>query len=127
MFWLRFARQSTHIEHGIAIANDAIERDALAWFDDDFFANGDAIGRDFDHIAIANDASHIGADIHQSLDIASRFVDGTVLKQLAYLIKQHYGYGLGILANDNRTNRRQSHEKVFVEDATAQYIAHGTI
>ncbi|MPN63504.1 hypothetical protein SDC9_211268 [bioreactor metagenome] len=47
------------------------------------------------------------------------------MEQFAHLIKQHDGHALGIVADNKRARRCQTHQEVFIEHLAAQNIADG--
>ena len=67
------------------------------------------------------DVRVVGTDIHERGDAAAGLADRVALEQLADLIKEHNGDGLGIVAapfierQRDGTDGRNRHEKIFVE------------
>ena len=109
------AGQGAHIQRRRAREHRAVERNALAGLDDDRVADRDLLGLHARDAVRRLDIGVVRADVHQVADVLAAAADGVALKQLADLVKQHDGHGLGIVPEHHRADGGHGHEQVLVE------------
>ena len=109
------AGQGAHIQRRRTREHRTVERDTLAGLDDDRIADCDLLGLHPRDAVRRLDIGVVRADVHQVADVFAAAADGVALKQLADLVKQHDGHGLGIVPEHHRADGGHGHEQVFVE------------
>ena len=55
----------------------------------------------------------------------ARIIDGLILEKFTDLIEEHNCNGFRVFANDEGTDGRQAHEKMFIEDTAVTDIFQG--
>ncbi len=120
-----FTGESLGIQRGFSIEKNAVEGDFFAGFDEDGISGLNKIGGDGHPCAVAVDGGGIGTDIHQVGDGFAGAVDSKILKKFADLIEQHDGNGFGSVAEEERADRGDAHEEVFVKEAALNEITEG--
>ena len=110
-----FAGQGAHIQCRRAREHRAVERDTLAGLDDDCIADCDLLGLHPRDAVRHLDIGVVRADVHQVANVFAAAADGVALKQLADLVKQHDGHGLGIVPEHHRADGGHGHEQVLIE------------
>ena len=115
------ARQRRGVERGRALDDLTVDRNFLARLDGDDRADGHVVGIDLFELAVVLDVRVVGTDVHQRRDVAAGLADGVALEQLADLVEEHNGHGLGIVAalfidgERDGADRGDRHQEVFVE------------
>ena len=126
-----FTGQCAGVERGAAFNDDTVDRNLFAWLHNDDAADSDLIGIDLFKLAVALNVGIIGADIHERADVLAALADGVALEQLAYLVKQHNGDSLVVVAaaliyrQRKRADRGDGHQKVLVKYAAVEYALAG--
>ena len=115
------AGQRGGVERGDAVLDHAVDGHLFTRLDNDGRADGDVVGVDLFELTVVLDVRIVGTDIHERGDAAAGLADRIALEQLADLIKEHNGDGLGVVAapfierQRDGTDGRNRHEKIFVE------------
>ena len=115
------AGQRAGVETGRALDDDAVDRHLFARLHDDHAADRNRIRVDLLKLAVCFDVGIVRADVHERRDVPAALADRVALEQLADLVEQHNGDGLGevrVLFVDrqrDRTERGDGHQEVFVE------------
>ena len=121
-----FTGECGGVEKSFALADDAVERDALARADEDRVADLDLVREYLFFLAAAQDTCGVGTNIHERRDGAARTLYGVGLEPLADLIEQHDCDALGVVSKENSADGRDRHEEVFVKDAPMPDVDGGT-
>ena len=126
-----FTGQCAGVERGAAFNDDTVDRNLFAWLHNDDAADNDLIGIDLFKLAVTFNVGVVGADIHKRADVLAALADGVALEQLAYLVKQHNGDSLVVVAaaliyrQRKRADRGDGHQKVLVKYAAVEYALAG--
>ncbi len=116
-----------------ALDDHAVERHLFARLHDDDAADRDLVRVDLRQLTVLLNVRVVRADIHQCGDILPAPADGVALEQLADLVEQHNGDALDIVAalrpdgEDERAERGQRHEEVFVKRASVENALAGLL
>ena len=77
--------------------------------------------------AVAYHACRIGADVHQCRYALAALADGNALKQLTYLVEEHYGDCFLVIAGRKCADGGKCHKEFFVKELTVYYVQHGVL
>ena len=110
----------------LALRDDAVKRDTLAWADDDRLADLNLVGEYLLLCTIAQNTRRVGADVHEGGDGTAGTLNGIALEPLADLVKQHDDNTLGVVAEGDRTEGGDCYEEVLVKDASLANICRRT-
>ena len=118
-----FTGHARGVERALAAHDHAVDGNAFAGTHDQNVALGDLLGVDARFLAVAQHDGEVRAQLRQRGNGLAGALDGDLLEQLADLEKDHDRRSLAPVLHRNGADRRQRHQKVFIEDLTAQNAA----
>ena len=118
------AGERRSIQRGAAADDLAVQGHALAGTHHQDIPRVDFFGRNSADLAILLHVGVVGADVHQVAHGVAALVHGGILKELADLVEQHDGHGLGIFADAQRADGGDGHEEGLVKDLVMEDALH---
>ena len=113
-----FTGEGGGVQCGLALQHHAVQGHPLPCLDDDGVPHRHLVRVHLHQLAAPLYIGIVGPDIHQGGDGLPGLAHGVGLEELAHLIEEHDEHGLGVLADAERTQSGQRHQKVFIKDLT---------
>ena len=101
----------------------AVQRNPFSRMNDDRRTDGDGIRSYGDFFAVLPDVGNVGTDIHETRNGTTGPVYCHDLEPFANLIKKHDGNRFRVFSDAKGTNRRNTHEEMFIENPAMGDIA----
>ena len=128
----RFSREGCGIERRAPFGHDPVDRHFLAGQDYYYRTRLHIVGVHAAQAAVSVlDIGIIGADVHEGGNAAAALAHRIALEEFTYLIEEHYGYRLQIIAaalvkrQGKGAQGGDYHKEVLVEDPLVAYAQEG--
>ena len=119
-----FPGEGGGIQRAVSLGDYAIQGDPLAGLDDDGVSHRHLIRVHLDQLAVPFHIGIVRTDVHQGGDGLPAAPHSHALEELAHLIEEHDGHGLGVLPAAESADGGDGHEKVFVKDLAVADVLH---